>query len=158
MATSIYRGLPSLLREVRTKPLFVMRLDVRPAPGGSPRMDQIAGGVFEGDRLSGRVLEGSDERQQDDPSDRSILDGRLTLETADGALIGMAYRGIRHGPGGHAACLEPVESVDPANVYIRVALLFETEARLYAWLNKIVAIGVGHRGANGSVYSVFEVL
>ncbi len=158
MAASIYRGLPSLLREVRTKPLFVMRLDVRPAPGGSPRMDQIAGGVFEGDRLSGRVLDGCDERRQDGPSDRSVLDGRLTLETTDGALIGMAYRGIRHEPADHVACLETIENADPAGVYIRVALLFETEARPYAWLNKILAVGVGHRGADGPVYSIFEVL
>jgi hypothetical protein len=158
MTASIYRGLPSLLREVRTKPLFVMRLDVPPAAGGGPRSDRIAGGVFEGDRLSGRVLDGCDERQPDGPDDRSTFGGRLTFETTDGSLIGVAYRGIRQRPAGHVACPETVENVDPADVYIRVTLLFETQARQYAWLNNILAIGVGHRGADGPAYSIFEVL
>ena len=54
--------------------------------------------------------------------------------------------------------LERGEGVDPESYYFRISPLFETAAPRYAWLNKIVAIGTGHRLAGGPVYSVFEVL
>jgi len=36
--------------------------------------------------------------------------------------------------------------------------LFETSSARYDWLNRVVALGIGHRRADGPVYSVFEVL
>ena len=86
------------------------------------------------------------------------LDVRLVLRTADDALIGMTYRGIRHGPPDAIARLERGEIVDPKLYYFRITPQFETAAPKYAWLNDIVAIGIGHRLADGPVYSVFEVL
>jgi hypothetical protein len=80
------------------------------------------------------------------------------LKTSDDALIGMTYRGIRQGPADAIARLEKGEVIDPASYYFRIAPLFETEATRYTWLNNIVAIGIGHRFADGPVYSVFEVL
>jgi Protein of unknown function (DUF3237) len=54
--------------------------------------------------------------------------------------------------------LEKGETVDPGDYYFRVAPLFETSATHYAWLNNVVAIGIGHRRADGRVvYSIFEV-
>ena len=37
------------------------------------------------------------------------------------------------------------ETVDPSEYYFRVAPVFETGAERYAWLNKILAVGVGER-------------
>ena len=34
----------------------------------------------------------------------------------------------------------------------------ETAATTYDWLNRILAVGIGHRRPDGPVYSVFEVL
>jgi hypothetical protein len=28
----------------------------------------------------------------------------------------------------------------------------------YAWLNNVIAIGIGHRRADGATYGIFEVL
>ena len=50
------------------------------------------------------------------------------------------------------------ESVDPAEYYFRISGVFETAAPQYAWLNRILAVGTGHRPPTGPVYSVFEVL
>jgi hypothetical protein len=50
------------------------------------------------------------------------------------------------------------EVVDAASYYFRTNPLFETSATKYDWINRVVAIGVGHRRAEGPVYSVFEVL
>ena len=80
------------------------------------------------------------------------------LKTTDDALIAMTYRGVRQGPPEVIARLERGEVVDPASYYFRIAPVFETEASQYAWLNNIVAIGTGHRLADGPVYSIFEVL
>jgi hypothetical protein len=164
MATSLRDGLPDILRQVRTTPLFVVRLDVRPlqvvgaTPGAYRRVGVVPSGVFEGERLSGRVLEGGAD-WQNVRSDGSIaLDVRLVLKTFDDALIGMTYHGIRHGAPDVIARVERGEAVDPGDYYFRIAPLFETAATQYAWLNNVVAIGIGHRRADGPVYSIFEVL
>ena len=109
-------------------------------------------------RLSGEVLEGGSDWQAARSDGSTTLDVRLVLKTNDGALISMTYRGVRHGPAEVMARLGKGEAVDPASYYFRIAPLFETASAPYAWLNKIAAIGTGHRFPGGPVYSVFEVL
>ena len=156
--------LSDVLKSVRTRPLFVMRLDVRKlqvvgaAPGVHRRVGVVFGGSFEGERLSGDVLEGGSDWQAVRPDGATALDVRLVLRTSDEALIGMTYRGIRHGPPDIIARIENGEVVDPATYYFRIAPVFETAAPQYDWINRIVAVGIGHRRADGPVYSVFEVL
>jgi hypothetical protein len=141
-----------------------MRLDVRPlqiigaAPGAYRRVGPVSGGVFEGERLSGLVLDGGADWQTVRSDGSTTLDVRLVLETSDGALIGMTYRGIRHGTADVIARVEKGEVVDPGDYYFRIAPLFETAATRYGWLNNVVAIGIGDRRADGPVYSIFEVL
>lgn len=164
MPGSLLDDLPSLLRSVQTRMLFVMRLDVRklqiigPTPGAYRRIGVVPGGVFEGEKLSGIVLDGGSDWQQVRSDGSTSLDVRLVLATADDALIGMTYRGIRYGPPEIINQLENGEAVDPESYYFRIAPLFETSAPNYAWLNNVVAIGIGHRRMDGPVYSVFEVL
>jgi len=164
MAMSLRDGLPDTLREVRTRLLFVARLGVRPlqivgaTPGAYRRVGVVPSGVFEGERLSGRVLDGGADWQNVRSDGSTALDVRLVLETFDEALIGMTYRGIRHGSPDVIARVEKGEAVDPGDYYFRIAPLFETAATQYAWLNNVVAIGIGDRRADGPVYSIFEVL
>jgi Protein of unknown function (DUF3237) len=164
MTVSLRDSLPDALREVRTRPLFVMRLDLRPlqivgaAPGGYRRVGVVPSGIFDGERLSGQVLDGGSDWQNVRSDGSTTLDVRLVLKTTDDALIGMTYRGIRHGAPDVIARVEKGEAVDPGDYYFRIAPLFETAATQYAWLNNVVAIGIGHRRADGPVYSIFEVL
>jgi hypothetical protein len=163
-AASLRNGLPEVLRDVRTRSLFVMRLDVRPlqivgaASGAYRRVGVVPSGAFEGERLSGKVLDGGVDWQNVRNDGSVTLDARLVLKTADDALIGMTYRGLRQGSPDVIARVEKGEAVDPADYYFRIAPLFETAAPPYAWLNNVVAIGIGHRGTDGPVYSIFEVL
>jgi hypothetical protein len=157
-------ALPDALRHVRTKPLFVMSLDVLPlqivvaTPGAFRRVGVVPGGRFEGERLSGVVLQGGAD-WQDVRTDRSVtLDVRLVLKTTDEAMIGMTYRGLRHGPPEALARLDRGETVDPAEYYFRTACFFETASKRYGWLNEILAVGLGHRYPDAPVYSVFELL
>jgi len=160
----LFDDLPDVMQRVRTKPLFVMRLDVRKlqiigtTPGAYRRIGVVPSGSFAGDRLSGEVLEGGSDWQNVRSDGSTTLDVRLALKTTDDALIGMTYRGIRQGHPDAIARLERGEVIDPESYYFRIAPFFETESAQYAWLNNIVAIGIGHRFADGPVYSVFECL
>ena len=87
-----------------------------------------------------------------------VLDVRLVLETDDGHLIGMTYKGIRHGPQAVLDRIAKGESVSPSDYYFRVAPFFETSSEKYGWLNNVVSVGTGHRLASGPIYQVFEVV
>jgi hypothetical protein len=104
------------------------------------------------------VLEGGADWQNVRSDGSTALDVRLVLQSSDGALIGMTYRGIRQGAPDVIARVEKGEAVDPVDYYFRIASLFETAAPGYAWLNNVVAIGIGQRRADGATYSIFEVL
>ena len=163
MSTPAFHELPAPLQSVQTRPLFVMRLDVKPivtvsaTPGPFRRIGIVPSGTFAGERLSGKVLDGGSDWQTVRSDGSTTLDVRLILETEDGAHITMAYRGIRHGAADVIQRLEKGEEVDPASYYFRINPLFEAPAGKYEWLNRVVAIGTGHRFADGPVYSVFEV-
>ncbi|HZF35936.1 MAG TPA: DUF3237 domain-containing protein, partial [Candidatus Angelobacter sp.] len=134
MSTSLNGDLPEVLRSVRTRPLFVMRLDVRKlqivgaTPGAFRRIGVVPGGSFEGERLAGEVLEGGSDWQTVRSDGATTLNVRLVLKTTDDALIGMTYQGLRHGPPDIVARLEKGEAVDPASYYFRTNPLFETAA------------------------------
>lgn len=158
-----FNALPDVMRTVRTKPLFVMKLDVKPlvvvgaTPGAFRRIGIVPSGRFEGERLSGHVLDGSNDWQTVRSDGSTTLDVRLVLNTDDGTLISMRYPGVRSGPPEVIRRLESGEDVDPADYYFRIAPTFEAPAGRYDWLNRIIAIGTGHRFRDGPVYSVFEV-
>ena len=155
--------LPETLRSVNTAPLFVLRLAVRPiqmvgaTPGGLRRVGIVYGGEFSGSRLAGEVLDGGSDWQTVQAQGTTMLDVRLLLRTTDGELIGMAYRGIRHGPPDVLRRIDSGEAVDPAEYYFRINPQFETASPRLAWLNRILSIGIGYRRADGPVYSIFEV-
>jgi Protein of unknown function (DUF3237) len=163
MADTDFQALPDVLRSVRSRPLFVMHLDVQmlvvgQTPGGNRRIGLVPGGSFKGERLSGVVSAGGCDWQAGRADGSTTLDVRLVLKTQDNALIAMSYRGMRHGPADIIERMERGEEVDPATYYFRINPMFETAAANYDWLNRILAIGIGHRRADGPVYSVFEVL
>jgi Protein of unknown function (DUF3237) len=163
MSAALTLGLPEALKTVKTRPLFVLREAVPPllvvgqTPNAYRRIGVIEGGSFEGERLSGEVVTGND--WQAVRTDSCIkLDVRLVLKTTDGALIVMNYQCLRAGSPNIIAKLDKGEPVDPTSYYFRMNPVFETSAPKYDWMNRIIAIGVGHRLADGPLYSIFEVL
>ena len=80
------------------------------------------------------------------------------LETDDGALIYMTYRGMRHGPDAVMKRMSAGERVDPADYYFRIQPWFETAAPGYAWLNRMVCVGLGDRLEKGPKYTIHEIL
>lgn len=152
------------MTEFRVQPLFIFTIDVtKPfmvgrTPGVDRRVGEILGGRFEGERLKGRILSSGSDWQAIRSDGTWALDVRLVMETDDGALIGMTYRGLRHGPKDVIDAIARGEEVNPASYYFRIVPFFETASEKYGWLNGVVSVGLGHRLPRGPIYQVFEVL
>jgi hypothetical protein len=152
------------MAEIHTRHLFTMRLQVSgtqaigATPVGERRIGLVAGGSFEGERLRGTVLPGGADWIIVRPDGAMALDVRLALQTDDGALIGLTYRGLRHGPKDVMDRMARGEQVDPASYYFRTVGSFETAASKYDWLNRVWFVATGTRPPEGPVYEVFEVL
>ncbi|MBV8511024.1 MAG: DUF3237 domain-containing protein [Xanthobacteraceae bacterium] len=152
------------MAEIKTTHLFSISLKVHEiqnlgqTPLGNRRVAVVEGGSFEGPKLKGTVLSGGSDWILARPDGSLQLDVRLTLKTHYGDLIGMTYRGFRHGPASTLDRLNRGENVDPSEYYFRAAPFFETASETYGWLNRIVTVATGHRLPDGPVYQVFEVL
>lgn len=152
------------MAEIRTRHLFTLRLRVGGSqaigvtPVGDRRIGLVEGGTFEGERLRGTVLPGGADWIIGRPDGAMVLDVRLVLHTEDGAMIGLTYRGLRHGPKDVMDRMARGEPVDPGSYYFRTVGSFETAAPRYEWLNRIWAIGTGERPPEGPVYDLHEVL
>jgi hypothetical protein len=163
MSPSLQDRLHDVQRTVRTRPLFTMRLNskllvIGATPTTTRRIGVVTGGTFEGERLSGKVLDGGSDWQSVRSDGSMLLDVRLNLEANDGALICMTYKGVRHGPREIIERIEKGEVVDPASYYFRISPMFETASEGYGWLNRVIAVGIGHRFSDGPIYSIFELL
>jgi hypothetical protein len=118
----------------------------------------VTGGDFEGERLRGKVLPGGGDWLLLRSDGVLELDLRITLETEDQALIHMRFLGLRHGPADAIAALGRGEVVNPTSYYFRTLPSFETSAEKYAFLNRIITVGMGETRPDGAVHSTEEIL
>jgi len=132
---------------VNSRPLMVLRLatsatqEIGSTADGTLTIFPVVGGSFEGERLRGKVVAGGDwVRARADGT--LTLDLRVTLETDDGGLIHMTFTGVR----------------DDANNYFRTVPRFETAAPKYAFLNRLLAVGIGEIRPEGPVHIIEEIL
>jgi hypothetical protein len=116
--------------------------EVGATPRGKLSIYPVTGGSFEGQRLRGAVLAGGGDWVTAMSDGTSEVDLRVTLETDDGALIHMTFTGVR----------------DDANHYFRTLPRFETAAPKYAFLNRLLAIGIGEIRPQGPVHVIEEIL
>jgi len=132
---------------INSRPLMILRLetsatqDIGSTPRGTLTIFPVTGGSFEGERLRGKVLGGGDWVTAHG-NGVFALDLRVTLETDDGGLIHMTFTGVR----------------DEANHYFRTAPRFETAAPKYAFLNRLLAVGMGEVRPEGPVHIIEEIL
>ncbi len=164
MAENLVANIPDILRSIDTQHLFTIRLDVRPiivigaTPAGFKRVGVVPGGKFEGERLTGIVLDGGSDWQTVRSDHSVLLDVMLNLQPDDVHLIPMTYTGLRAGEKYILQRIDAGEAVDPATYYFRTNVMFETASPKYGWLNNILAVGVGFRNEKGVIYNLFEVL
>lgn len=142
-----------------TLSVSVTRLhDVGAVPSGTRHVDLLGAGTFEGPRLRGEVLAGGVDMKTIRDDGAVIPNVRLVLKTNDDALIFMHYTGVRCGPAEVMARIAAGEIVDSSEYYHRSTPYFETSSPKYAWLNRIVAVGIGWRKADHAGYDIFEIL
>lgn len=156
-------SVPEALASIRTRHLFAFRLKIRemiligPATGVTRRIGIIAGGVFEGERLRGEILDSGNDFQTLRTDTVTNVDVRMILRTDDNALIAARYTGVRADSPDVVQRLSKGMPVAADEYYLRISALFETSAPKYEWLNTIVSVGAGHREASGPIYNLFEV-
>ena len=147
-----------------SRPLMTVRVAAAPpqklgaVPHGIRIIVPVRGGDFDGPRLRGHILPGGGDWLLLRSDGVLELDLRITLETDDHALIYMTFQGSRHGPPDAIAALGRGEAVDPASYYFRTLPRFETSSEKYAFLNRIIAVGVGETRPDGAVHRIDEIL
>jgi hypothetical protein len=133
---------------MNARPLMRLRLttgatdEIGQTPHGRLSIFPVIGGSFEGERLRGTVLAGGGDWVTAVADGTLELDLRVTLETDDGALIHMTFTGVR----------------DDANHYFRTLPRFETAVPKYAFLNRLLAVGIGEIHSDGPVHAIEEIL
>ena len=133
---------------INSRPLMILRLatsatqEIGSTPHGTLTIFPVTGGSFEGERLRGKVLAGGGDWVTAHEDGTFTLDLRVTLETDDGDLIHMTFTGVR----------------DDANHYFRTVPRFETAVPKYAFLNRLVAVGIGEIRPEGPVHLIEEIL
>ncbi len=149
---------------LKTEFLFRMVLSVGApqmvgtARNGELRIIPVTGGTVEGPRITGEVLPGTaGDWLRVDADGTAHMDVRLTIRAASGGHVYMHYSGIRTGSPEVLARLNAGQAVDPSEYYFRTAIRFETGAAELAWMNKVVAVGVGQRPPSGPTYDVYAV-
>jgi len=127
-------------------------------PLGTRRILSMKGGSFSGPRLRGRISPGGGDWVLLRRDGVAQLDIRLTLRTDDDELIYVSGEGLFDiAPEVRQRIMQGAE-VDPSEYYFRTAFGFETGAQKYCWLNRLLAVGVGKRTAEGMMTEVFAVV
>lgn len=121
------------------------QLFVGEGPAGLRVVVEVGDLTVTGDRLSGRVKGRAAADWLTVVGPVATVDVRATIETDDGALVYVTYRGrsdFSEGPGA-----APIYS----------APTFETGDPRYAWLNLVQAVAKGTLDGNHLTYEVHEV-
>ncbi len=156
-------GAPAQARELGFEFLCEMDLELEPGqnvgagPRGTRSIVNIIGGTIDGPKIKGTALRGGADwvvRRSDGTSE---LDVRATIETDDGALIYLQYRGIIYLPPSAREKMGDGQALEYSDYYFRTTPHFETGSETYAWLNRTIAVGVGEFGQNRVGYTVYAV-
>ena len=101
----------------------------------------IGGGSFAGPRMKGTILPVGGDWYTVRGDGVALVDVRGTLQTDDGAIISVAYTGVRDlGPEGFGLFL----SQDlPEEGHVRIAGRLESADPRYEWVNRVQCVGVG---------------
>ena len=145
--------------------LATLRLDVDLAAivaigdtvAGRRLVAPVSGGTIAGERLSGKVLPGGADWVTQRTDSHSTIDVRLTLQTDDGAMLGLTYQGRFVGPPGAMQRFVAGEAIDAADYSLQTVARFETGDSRYAWLNDSIVVGIGEQIDGSPAYQLYEI-
>lgn len=152
-----------------TEPRFEKLMDLRPegdfpplelgiTPRGRRRIVNVTGGSVTGTKVNGVILPGGEDFALIRSDGLFEINAQMVLKTDDGALIHIAYRGMWDIPPADRDRILRREGDLNVDHYYRTAVMFETAAEPYIWMNKILAFGIGGPDQRGSNYEVYQLL
>ena len=124
-------------------------------PVGQRGVAHVTGGRFEGTRLNGTVLGGHD-WFVNRPDGIMTIDVRLTMQTADAALIYLTYQGRFLAEPAVMARFAKGEMLEASEYSLAMIARFECGHADYRWLNDVVAVGQGTQTRTGPIYRIFQ--
>lgn len=113
-------------------------------PGGERSIVTVTGGAFQGPRLKGTISPGGGDWIVQRSDGSRVLDVRIVMTTDDEQRIYVTWRGIAYTENG--------------TLIARIVPTFETGSAKYAWLNRVVSVGVYRPKAGAVAYRVFRIL
>lgn len=142
--------------------LTTLRLDADLAAivsiGNGRLVAPVADGTFEGERLSGKVLPGGADWVTQSPDGNATIDVRLTLQSDDGATIGLTYQGRFIGAPGTMQRFVAGQPVATADFSLQTVARFETADPRYGWLNDTIVVGIGEQVDGAPAYQLYEIV
>lgn len=117
------------------------RYKIDGGPFGNRVIAGISEGRWDGERLRGNIVGPGGDWAMPGPGGAMLLDVRQVVETDDGAVVYVTYRG----------------RADRGRGTYTIAPTFETSDERYAWLNLVQAVGKGRLVEGRIVYDVYEV-
>ena len=153
--------------ELRSRHLCDVRVSARTdgpgkieSPWGATMIDYIEEGEFEGPRLKGKVLPGGGDwpSVSNDDKHSMQINARAVWETDDGAKLYLRYEGFLVFPDvvGKGGFVD-ITKVDPSDYYFRTTPIIRTGDERYAWLNKVVCVGIGRFAPGGLGYRIYQI-
>ena len=127
-----------------------------PTSSGLRQILIVRSGTVRG-RINGEVLPGGGDWLIFDRDRVGHIDVRLALRLDDGTLVDVRYTGRLLLPADGLKRLASGETLGPEETYFRIAPTFCTGPGAFAWLNQILAVGVGQIGPAWVRYRVHEV-
>lgn len=112
---------------------------------GEARIVPILGGTVSGPGLSGTILPGGADEQRIRTDGLTRIHARYVIRASDSALIRVESQGLRHAAPEVMAALMHGERVDPALVYFRTVIRFETASEAHDHLNRSLFLSEGQR-------------
>ena len=115
------------------------------------------GGSFEGSQLKGEIVPGGGDWLLIRPDGVAEMNIREIARTNDEQMIYVSATGLIVATPDVFQQWQQNQPVDPSRYSMRSVYAFETSAEQYAWLNRIVAVGLYTRtpmGIEGDVYQI----
>lgn len=123
-------------------PVFTIEAQIAPpqsagaAPHGERLHIPITGGRVHGTHLTGEVLPGGSDWPVIGPDGNSRIHACYTIRADDGTLIYVVNRGLRVSSDDVLRRLRAGHAVDPSEVYMRAAPVFDAPDGKHAWLRE----------------------
>ena len=130
--------------------------DVGVGPLGHRQYFEVTSGIFEGPRLSGKLLGPGIDWMLIGSDGYMRMDVRIQIETGDGAIICAHYFGPAEANNALKEAFGTSEPTRFADQRIRTHWLLETGDPRYAWVNQSVFVGEGRYRPGDSGSAGFE--